>query len=248
MIDLSGPKSITGDVFVHSAGNLLSLSSSSIEAIGGKFDLFNLTLMSTLSFTKLTQVKAIEWSALPALDRLTFPAFISKADSVIITNTFLSDLAGINLKTVQSLDINNNFRLQKFETQVANITSSINIAANGKMDISFPNLIWANNMTFRDVRSLSTPSLSTVNGSLIFVNNGFSGYSAPNLTTVGNFAQKVGSLAFVGNNLMDNITLPLITSIGGGIQVANNSILTSVSLKALESVGGAVDLSGNFTT
>jgi len=209
-IDLSGPKIISGDIYSHSAVGLLSLTSSTIEAIGGTFDLFDMTLMSTLSFSKLTQIKNINWSALPALDLLTFPAIISKADSVIITNTFLSDLNGLNLKTVQTLDVNNNPRLQKFETQVSNITTSINIAANGKaLDISFPNLIWANNMTFRDVKSLSTPSLATVNGSLIFVNNVFTGYSAPNLTTVGNFAQKVGSLAFVGNNLI----LPVVPAL-----------------------------------
>jgi hypothetical protein len=211
--------------------------------------MFNLTLLSTLSMTQLEQVGTISWSALPALSQLTFPSFISKAQSVTITNTFLSTLDGINLDTVGLLDINNNNRLRTFSTQIANITQGVNIASNGRsLDISFPNLIWANNMTFRNVSSVSIPSLATVNGSLIFDENYFTGIAAPNLTAVGDVATGSGSLAFVANPQLTNITIPHLTAIGGGVQVANNSALQTISFPVLKTVGGAVDLSGNFTT
>lgn len=252
VLSLDGPPSISGSLIVNSAGQLTSLSSTSIESIAtskGSFTLFNLTLLSTLQFDKLTKVGTISWTALPALSALTFTSVISQAVSVTITNTFLSTLNGINLMTVGLLDINNNNRLVSFSTQVANITQGVNIASNGRnLNVSFPNLIWANNMTFRNVSDVSIPSLATVNGSLIFDDNFFTGLSAPNLTSVGNLATKSGALAFVANPQLTNITIPGLTGIGGGVQIANNSALQTISFPDLKNVGGAVDLSGNFTT
>jgi len=250
-IDLSGSKltTIKGDLICRNVSALITLSSTSITNIQGTFDLFSNVFLSTLGFSKLTEVTNILWSALPVLGGLTFTASIQKATSVVITNTFLSSLAGVNLTTVSNFDVNNNKYLNAYESTLTNVSSNLNIAGNGPMlALSFPVLSWAANMTFRDVKSLDTPTLKTVNGSLIFSNNAFDGYVAPNLTSVGSFANKVGDLQFVGNNAMNNITLPAITSIGGGVSVANNTMLESISFKALTEVGGAVDLTGNFTT
>jgi len=252
-LSLDGPDAIAGSLICKSAGGLTSLTSNSIGTIATsktgspQFNLFNLTLLTTLSFTKLQEVGDIEWSSLTALSQLTFPSFISKANSVVITDTFLSTLDGINLDQVGLLDINNNKRLQSFSTQVSTISSGLNIASNGQsLIVSFPNLIWANNMTFRNVSSVSIPSLATVNGSLILDENYFTSISAPNLTDVGMVGN--GSLAFVANPQLTNITIPNIKYIGGGVQVANNSALQTISFPVLATVGGAVDLSGNFTT
>lgn len=243
-IDISGPQQITGDLIVENAGALTTLSSSSIGTIGGQFLLNNLTILSTLQFTDLVSVGSISWTALPALPQLTFTAVVKKAASVLITNTFLSTLDGINLDTVATLDINNNNRLKTFSTQVANITQLLNVASNGMdLDVSFPNLIWAANMTLRNVSSVSLPSLATVNGSLGFYGNYLDSISAPNLTAVTS-----GSLAMVANSDLANISMPLLKTVGGGVQIANNSALDGISFPLLATVGGAIDFSGNFTT
>jgi hypothetical protein len=199
--------------------------------------------------TDLQSVGSIEWVALPALSQLTFPATVSTATSVTISNTFLSTLDGINLNTVGTMQIDNNNRLKTFSTQVANITSQLNINANGNnLQVSFPNLIWAANMTFRNISSISIPSLATVNGSLGFYGNYMTDIAAPNLTTVGSFSNKVGSLAFVANSKLANISMPLLSSVGGAVQIANNTALNAISFESLSTVGGAIDFSGNFTT
>ncbi len=209
----------------------------------------NLTLLSTLSMSDLQSVGSINWVALQALDSLTFPSTVSQAKNVTISNTFLSTLDGINLDTVDTLSIDNNNRLKTFSTQVANITSSLDISANGNsLDVSFPNLIWAASMNFRNVSTISIPSLSKVNGSLGFYGNYMTNIAAPNLTTVGSYSDGTGSLAFVANANLKNISLPALTSVGGADQVANNTALTSISFDALSTVGGAIDFSGNFTT
>jgi hypothetical protein len=249
VISLDGPQQITGDLICENAGGLTSLGSISLGSIGGSFTLNNLTLLSTLSMTDLQSVGTISWQALPALSQLTFPATVSQAKSVTISNTFLSTLDGINLGTVDTLQIDNNNRLKTFSTQVANITQGLNINANGNsLDVSFPNLIWAANMTFRNISSISIPSLATVNGSLGFYGNYMTSIAAPNLTTVGSYSDGTGSMAFVANAKLNNISMPSLTSVGGADQIANNTDLGGISFPALSTVGGAIDFSGNFTT
>jgi hypothetical protein len=248
-IDLNGPEQIKGDLIAENAGALTTLASTSINSIGGAFTLTNLTVLSSLSFSTLTDVGSISWSALPALPQLNFPESIGMATSVLITNTFLSTLDGINLQTVDTLDINNNNRLKTFSTQVGNITTSLTIDSNGKdLEVSFPNLIWAANMTFRNISSLSIPSLAVVNGTFGLYENYMSVISAPNLTSVGSVKNGVGGLAFVANPNIQNITLPQVATVGGAFQIANNSALSTISFPLLSEVGGAIDFSGNFST
>ncbi|KUJ12113.1 uncharacterized protein LY89DRAFT_222311 [Mollisia scopiformis] len=249
VISIDGPQQITGDFTCENAGGLTSLGSTTLGSIGGSFTLNNLTLLSTLSMTDLTSVKTIAWTALPALSSLTFPSTVSSATSVTISNTFLSTLDGINLDTVATLQIDNNNRLKTFSTQVANITSAVNINSNGNsLEVSFPNLIWAANMTLRNVSSINIPSLATVNGSLGFYGNYMTNIAAPNLTSVGSTATGQGSLAFVANAKLANISMPMLATVGGADQIANNTDLTGISFPALSIVGGAIDFSGNFST
>ncbi|KAL3424457.1 GPI-anchored cell wall organization protein ecm33 [Phlyctema vagabunda] len=244
VIDLSGPEAISGSLIVENAGLLVTLQSNTIGTIGDSFTLTNLTTLSTLSFGSLVGVGQIAWSALPALPQLTFPASVSKAKSVLITNTFLSTLDGINLDSVDTMDINNNNRLRTFSTQVSNITQMLNIDSNGRnLEVTFPNLEWAANMTFRNISSISFPSLAVINGSLGFYENYFESINAPNLTSITS-----GSLAIVANPSLANLSMPLLEAIGGGNLIANNSALDAISFPVLANVGGAIDFSGNFTT
>lgn len=249
IISIDGPQQVTGNLVAENAGGLTSLGSSTIGSIGGSFTLNNLTLLSTLSMGSLKSASTINWVALPALSQLNFPATVSRAKSVTISNTFLSTLDGINLETVQTLQIDNNNRLKTFNTQITNVTSSLNINSNGNnLEVRFPNLIRAANMTLRNVSSVSIPSLAVVDGSLGFYGNFLSSVSAPNITSVGSKADGQGSLAFVANSKLANISMPLLKTVGGALQIANNSALGSVSFGALSYVGGAIDCSGNFST
>lgn len=246
---LSGPEEITGSLIAEDAGDLTTFGSDTITTIGKSFTLTNLTRLSLLSFTALTEVTEISWIALQALDTLDFTANVTKAEKVVIGNTFLSTLNGINLATVEVLDISNNNRLREFSAQLGNVTETLVIGTNGRnLEVSFPELLWAANMTFRNVSSVSLPSLKTVNGSLGFYGNFFESVKAPKLTSVGQFSTGQGSLAFVANSKLAEISMPVLKTVGGAHQIANNTVLDKIDFPALESVGGAVDFSGNFET
>jgi len=126
--------------------------------------------------------------------------------------------------------------------QLGNITQSLTLQSNGRnVSATFPNLIWANNMTIRNVSSISIPSLAKLNGSLGFYSNEVPSISAPNLTMVG------GALSFVSNTDLTQLNMPMLMSVGGGLQVANNTELDTVSFAMLKTIGGALDFNGNFT-
>jgi len=242
-IAIDGVRQITGDLRCENAGQLTEISADQLASIGGTFLLNNLTIMSTLAFSSLNSVNTIEWVGLPALQGLNFPEGISQATDVLISNTQLNSLSGIQLDTVNDMNINNNPYLDTVNVnEIANITGTLTFSANSKgLSITFPNLEQANNMTFRNASSVDMPSLSVVNGSLGFYSNTFQSFSAPNLTSTG------GALAFVDSPNLNNISFPSLTIIGGGFLIANNSNLENIDgFPMLQTIVGALDFAGAF--
>jgi hypothetical protein len=242
-IAINGVQQITGNLSCQNAGQLTELSADQLGTIGGIFSLSNLTILSTLAFSSLNSVNEIEWVGLPALQGLNFPQGVSQAQNVLISNTQLNTLSGIELTTVGNIDINNNPYLNTVNVnEIINITGTLNFAANYKeLGITFDNLQQANNMTFRNVSSISMPSLSLVNGSLGLISDTFQSFSAPNLTSTG------GALAFVDSPNLSNISMPQLKEVGGGFLIANNSALLSIDgFPKLQTIVGALDFAGDF--
>lgn len=236
---------VKGDFVAEHNGALTGLSSSTLNTITGAFKLSNLTGLSNLAFTSLDTVGSISWVALTALDTLTFGTpGITKANSVVISDTFLSTLDGIDVTSVTDLDINNNHRLTKWDSPLANLSSTMNFLANGAdMTVSFNKLVWAAEMSINNITEFNVPALQTVNGSAAFGSNQFTSFSAPNLTST-----KTGDISFVGNNKLQNITFPQLTTVGGALLIANNTALTTVNgFNKLKTIGGAIKLRGNFS-
>jgi hypothetical protein len=241
-IAINGVQQITGDLTCMNAGFLTELSADQLGSIGGKFNLQNLTILSTLAFSSLNTVNEIYWQGLPALQGLNFPQGVSKAKNVLISNTQLYSLAGIELETIENFDIDNNVYLNTVNVNsITTISGSLTVSNNYKdLDITFDNLQSAKNMTFRNVSSVVMPSLSQVNGSLGFYSDTFQSYSAPNLTST-------GGLVFVDCPQLSNISMPKLTLIGGGFLIANNTNLKSIEgFPKLQTVVGALDFAGAF--
>lgn len=243
-ISFEGLERITGDLTANGAVNMTKLSSNTLTSIGGTMKLTSLTIMNNLVFPSLSSVGAISWTTLNALQRLTFTTGVTEAESIFITDTALVSLDGINLAQVGNFEITNNAYLRSISTQVGNVTQALTINNNGQnLELEFPNLIWAYNMTVRNVSSLSIPSLKHVNSTFGVYGSYMESVNAPNLTTVD------GDVAFVADPSLTNISLPLLKSIKGALLVANNSALLDITgFPSLERVGGALSISGNFTS
>ena len=244
LIDLSGPSEIAGDLTLEDNRNVNSFTANDLTKIGGRFVIRNVTGMSELNIPKLRSTKAIEWTTFSFVNKLGIESpGITEADEVIIADTELKSLDGINITSVKKMDINNNRFLTSFETSLRDLSDFLNINANGlSLSVKMPNLVWIANMTISNVTQFAAPSLAVVNGSARFDSNYFESFSAPNLTKT-----VFGDISFVGNSNLKNITVPKLTNIAGGLLIANNTELTDLKgFAKLEEVGGAIKLRGSF--
>ncbi|KAJ1707323.1 GPI-anchored cell wall organization protein-domain-containing protein [Aspergillus flavus] len=240
-LQLNGVKQISGGLSCDGASNMTGLSASSLNSIGDTFKLTGLTTLTTLSFAALTKVGSIEFTALPQLQSLDFTKGVTEAGSVVITNTGLSSLNGISLETVGGFDITENTNLKTVNVNnLKNATALINFAGNmDGLEIEFPNLGTGQNMTFRNVSSVSVPSLEKLKGQLGFWGNKFQSFSAPNLT-------ETSDLIFNDNSKLSNISMPVLKTVNGGFQIARSDKLNVIDFPKLETVTGAIDFSGEF--
>lgn len=245
-INIPGIKKINGDLVSTNNSQIPSISADSLQTIGGAFKLDGLTVLSTLSFPQLTQVESIQWNALAGLQGLSFSTGVQKANELNIQNTQLQSLDGINLQVVDTVYIANNNWLDDIQMQLGNITTSLTIESNGgNVSAIFPNLIWANNMTFRNVSQIALNSLVSVNGSLGFYSNDFETLMCANLTNVGT---NKGDLTIVSNTNLNNVSMPSLKKVGGGFSIQNNTEYKVVDgFPMLATITGAFDLYGNFT-
>ncbi|EHY55726.1 cell wall protein Ecm33 [Exophiala dermatitidis] len=242
---INGVQQISGDLICNNATQLTAITSDQLNSIGGTFNLTGLTILSTLQFDSLTAVNKINWVGLPALQSLNFNQGVSKSNTVYISNTQLNNVDGIELTAVSSIDINNNPYLTTVNVNdLTNVTTALSFSANGRdLEISFPNLQDAANLTFRNVSKVDMPSLANVGGSMGFYSDSFETFSAPNLTKTG------GTLAFVDSPNLSNLSFPSLTQIGGGFLIANNTNLKAISgFPKLKTIVGALDFAGTFSS
>lgn len=243
-ISLNGVQRISGDLTIKNATQLTALTSDQLSEIGGVWTMNGLTILSTVQFDSLISVGTIAWTALPQLQSLSFNQGIQKATNVGISNTQLNNINGIELQQVGSFDINNNgFMTDINVNNLKNITDISNFAANAEdLKISFPNLVGAGNMTFRNVSGVSVPSLKHISGSLGLISNDISSFVAPNLTIID------GALVFNQNPNLNNLSFPGLTGINGGFGVSANDKLSDLTgFPKLQVVAGAIDVSGRVS-
>lgn len=244
-IALDGVEQITGDLKCNNATQLSSLTSDQLNSIGGTWSLQSMTTLANLQFDSLTSVDQIYWVGLPALQGLNFAQGIQKATNVLISNTQLYTSSGIELQHVGILNINNNPYLSTVNVNnLKNVTNQLLFSANAmNLQISFPNLLGAANMTFRNVSTVDMPSLAYVAGNMGFYSDTMESFSAPNLTATG------GTLAFSDCPELSKTSFPSLVQIGGGFLLANNTNLKAIGgFPALKVVVGAIDFAGTFSS
>ncbi|KAJ5144272.1 hypothetical protein N7526_001780 [Penicillium atrosanguineum] len=238
---INSVQKVTGSIIANNATQLTSIIAPSLESIGHSFSLTSCTRLTQLNFADLTSVGEICWEALPALQSLTFNTGVTEAGDVTITNTGLQNLDGISLKTVGKFQITDNPNLKKINiNNLQNATDLVDFAGNwDKLEIELPNLGTAYNMTFRNISSVSMPSLEKLMGQLGFWGTKFESFFAPNLTSA-------ADVTFNDNDKLTNISMPELNKVIGGFVITRNDKLVGIELPALKSVTGAIDFSGTF--
>lgn len=240
-LTFNGIKKVTGDFVASGAVNITSISAPTISEIGGQFKLTSINALTSLDFPELISVGSIDFEALANIQGLGFTQGVNTAGSVSIINTGLTSLKGIELNSVGQLELTANDYLTEVNVNnMKNVSGSLTISNNNnKLNIDFPNLVTAKDMTFRNTSSISVPSLANLTGSLGLFGNFVSNFSAPNLTSC-------TDLNFDSNGHLTKLSLPGLTTLTGGLAISNNAKLLDIDLPKLSHVDGAIDLTGSF--
>ncbi|KAJ6440331.1 ECM33-like protein [Purpureocillium lavendulum] len=233
-LSIEGPKQIKGNFNVTGATKLIGISSSSINSIGGIMTLDGLTLLSSLNMQSLKSVNNLQLIGLPQLNGLTFgTSGVTKASSIKVTDTFISDLSGLNIATADIIDISNNGKLTTFNSDLVNVTKTLKLVDNGNaMRVNMSRLETACEIEFRQVKSFDAPSLTEV-CSIKF-------NDSPELLTVSanNLTDISASLTFINNKKLSNVSFEALTTIKGDMTIVNNTALKAIDgFPELKSVG-----------
>lgn len=243
-VDISGPTRITGDLVAENNSNLTSLTSSTLEAIEGRFSLAGVTSLASLSMPALTEVNELSFVTCPLLQSMGLGSpGITRANMVTLEDTFIDNLDNFAPTEIDTFSININKRLVEINMPFRTASTRIQLSANGQsVSASFPDLTWAASMIIQNVTTFSAPSLVAVNNSLQFDSNYFTEVTCANLTETGN------ALSLIGNSNVRNVSFPVLTNVGGGLDLLNNTVLERIDgFPALEEVDGAITIKGVYT-
>ncbi|KAI5467123.1 hypothetical protein BGZ63DRAFT_335865, partial [Mariannaea sp. PMI_226] len=242
---IDGPKQIKGSFIANNASQLISLTSTTINSITDTFELQGLEKLSTLEFSSLKSVGDITMIKLPQLSSLNFGTEgVTKMDSIRISDTFISDLSGLSVATVQNLQIDNNKQITKFDSDLVNITGTLIINNNGNdFQVTMKKLRLAGEFQISNVKSFSVPILAKLTKSLKFDSNDeLTSFSAPNITEIAD------DVSFINNKKLVNISMPLLEDLTGGFTIQNNTAMKSIDgFESLKNVTGGIILRGSFS-
>ncbi|EPE29576.1 L [Glarea lozoyensis ATCC 20868] len=255
---------------ISSSPLLVDVSAPALYWINHNFTISDVRLLSNLSLPSLSTaaVDTLSWINVP---NLVQPVLRKEADQygnvganiygdLIISSSGIQDLDFFNFGTfnqAQNVRIVSNKDLRTINLTTLEEAQSIHIASNGpNMIVDLPALSRANSLSLEGVSVVSVPRLTKVDGNFVLSGNSFERFAAPAFNGV------AGDIHIEDNELLSDLSLPMLTEVGGGLSngsftVANNPGLKSLNLERLgggTEVGasGAIDgnasFSGNFET
>lgn len=213
-----------------------------MELISGAFTLTGNTILSDLNLAQLTTVGTLNFTALPALESLGLVSGITSAESIIVSDTGLSQLEGINVFELKTFDVNNNGDLESIDSGLQKVTDLLSVAHNAdKADVTLSQLTEAQSVSFDSINSVSAPNLTKIDGGLSVSNSYFDKLEFKKLQSIGN------SLSVTQNDELDELDFPQLKTIGGALQIIDNEALKSFDgFPKLSTIGGSVTLDGKF--
>ncbi|KAK0270787.1 cell wall protein Ecm33 [Friedmanniomyces endolithicus] len=216
---LLGVEEVIGSVIVANNSALTTISSDSLRSVSNDVILDTLPLLANISLPMWSSVNTIILSKIPAPNVINMQTTVQKVTNLYITDTTLETLFGLLLQTSQmeNLIVTGNQFLQSCWFGVGNITQQATILNNSaQMTLTLPNLTYAYNVEITNASAIEMPVLQSINQNLDI------SYSA-----------------------VQNLTLPVLSYVGGDLDVKNNAQLVGINMPDLVNVQGNVEISGS---
>lgn len=213
-----------------------------MQLVAGSLIIENSTGIQTLNLAQLTTVGTFSLIALPELESSGLTSGLTSAEQVIIADTGLSSLEGINVYELKVFNVNNNQNIESIDSGLETVTDSINIADNAEqVEVVLDKLTSAKDISLQSITSFSLANITSINGSLSIIGSSVESVDIKNLASIGN------SLTIDKNDKLDELDFPKLTKIGGALEIADNEQLSSFDgFPKLKTIGGSVTLNGTF--
>ena len=239
---MTGVQNIYGDLNIDNAIKAVSINAPDLELVAGQFEITNATILATLNLAKLTTVGTLQFTTLPALGQIGLTSGLTSAESVIISDTSITSLEGINVFELKVFNINNNGEIDVINSGLQKVTTGLTITDNNpSVNVTLDQLESTKDLSLAKIGSLSATNLTSVNGSLSVIDTSVESLDFKELTSIGN------SLTVDTNDALDSIDFPKLTSVGGALEIGQNDDLEDFGgFPELETIGGTVNLTGSF--
>ncbi|CCK70690.1 Sps2p KNAG_0F00180 [Huiozyma naganishii CBS 8797] len=243
-LDLAPIQKVEEDLTIMNCKKLRVLKSSTLEEIGGKLSIVNITSLASVEFPSLNSIDKVEIKVLPVLSKMELGSNLAGISQYTVSDTAISNMDQLrNLKDIEFIDINNNRFLDQVNfDKIRKISHNCRLHGNAKsMELSFPELEKVGNMSVRGVSTVNLPKLKAVDSSLEFHENTFKTLEVLKLQSI------EGSLGIVDNSNLRKLNFSQVANINGGLIISNNTELTKLQdFPNLKSVGGGLRFEGCF--
>lgn len=241
-VDLTGVRQFYGNLRLNGTTQVTDFVAPDLQLVSGELKLSDATILDNVNLAQLTTVGTLLFNALPALEKAGLTSGITSAEQIVIANTGLTSLEGINVFLLKVFNVNNNNEIALIDSGLQSVTDTLSINYNSeKVEIVLDQLASANNIDLQNIASLSFANLTMVNGSLSLESSTIESFSFDALKSVGN------SLSINTNDKLTEFDFSKLTNIGGALSIQDNGDLESFSgFPALTTIGGSVNLAGDF--
>jgi hypothetical protein len=130
-LKLEGVQELIGDLIMSGNLDLTSFSAPDLKRVTGQIKISNHTVLSKVDLPKLTEAKSFAVSVVPALEVISFPAGLTKVNSVRIEDTRAPKIDGFKPETLESFTLLSNNYLKSFDfSSVKEVTGDILVMGN----------------------------------------------------------------------------------------------------------------------
>ncbi|KAK7719531.1 protoplasts-secreted [Botryosphaeria dothidea] len=238
-ISLDGIEEITGSLSIEEGAETLTYFSADSLTSVGSLELNDASLLTGFDLPSLSKVDALSLSSLPLLWEADFGSSIEQCSSVEIRDTYLTSLE-LDVAEPEKIIIEENAFLWSVSISSTTVTEEISIGGNtNAVDISFPQLESAKQITISNATGLSFPALTSIDESITITDSYLETFDFSTLETIG------GSLEISGVWDLDSLSLSSLKSVGGDLKISDCGF-SSLTFESLETVTG--DLSFDIST
>lgn len=241
-IDLTGVQAIYGSVSINNVPKINQILAPDLQTVSKDFEVVNATVLQTINLAQLSTVGTLSLKALAQLDKLLLTTGLTSAESVVIADTGLSSLEGIDAYELKNFDVNNNPNIEKIKSDLKKVSGLLSISYNSQdVDVALDQLTSVSDLNLQAIKSFSAKNLTSVNGTLSLI-----GTSVKDLQ-LDNVQQIQKSLDITENSNLEKLNFTKLNQIGGALTIGDNDKLKSFdSFPKLTQVGGSVNLTGAF--